>query len=305
MFPLTAAIVVIWQVFVPVALVVWVLLKRCRSTFEALLTLAVAWTWFLYIFYVGRWDFTSHYLRYALLIALAAASFACLYKAYKTPFYVPLPKATLFSQLLMLAVFAWLTERAIAGFAPDSEPIALDFPLREGFVSHGGASTVINYHYSDKGAQKYAVDIVRLNRAGMRARGLFPEKLEDYAVFGDTIFCPCDGVVAKMQDGLPNQAIGKSDAENPAGNHIAIACDGVLVMMAHFMPGSLMVQLSDTVRRGQPIARVGNSGNTSNPHLHIHAVQGSDTSRLLSGKSVPMLFNGRFPVRNEQFQRSE
>ncbi|MEZ7171746.1 M23 family metallopeptidase [Sporosarcina sp. OR05] len=61
--------------------------------------------------------------------------------------------------------------------------------------------------------------------------------------------------------------------------------------MAHMKEGSVAVAKGDTVTTGQLLGKVGNSGNTSEPHLHIHAE--------LDGKGVPLTFDGRFLVRNQ------
>ncbi|MGN7942219.1 M23 family metallopeptidase [Virgibacillus sp. 6R] len=53
---------------------------------------------------------------------------------------------------------------------------------------------------------------------------------------------------------------------------------------------SILVEAGDAVKRGQPIGLVGNSGNTTEPHLHIHAEK--------DGKGVPIRFDGKFLVRN-------
>ena len=70
--------------------------------------------------------------------------------------------------------------------------------------------------------------------------------------------------------------------------------------MAHMLKNSLMVSTGNFVKRGQPIARVGNSGRTTNPHLHIHAIAGTDTSKIIEGgNGIPINFDGKFPIRND------
>jgi murein DD-endopeptidase MepM/ murein hydrolase activator NlpD len=62
------------------------------------------------------------------------------------------------------------------------------------------------------------------------------------------------------------------------------------------MQKSVSVAPGDRLAPGDPIARVGNSGNTTEPHLHVHAFdQGT-------GEGVPMTFDGREPVRNRVFR---
>lgn len=74
------------------------------------------------------------------------------------------------------------------------------------------------------------------------------------------------------------------------------------------MRGSVAVRADERVRRGQPLARVGNSGNSSEPHLHLHAVRFTappplETPFLLrEGAAVPVLLDGRFLKRNDLFR---
>lgn len=69
------------------------------------------------------------------------------------------------------------------------------------------------------------------------------------------------------------------------------------VVLAHMTEGSVAVGEGQEVEEGQFLGRVGNSGNTSEPHLHIHAVR-TGSGSILEGEGVPVLFDGRFPVRN-------
>ena len=89
-------------------------------------------------------------------------------------------------------------------------------------------------------------------------------------------------------------------------NHILLYCKGVTVLLAHFKQGSIRVQAEQLIQEDQPLALVGNSGNTSEPHLHIHAVRGEFTdlkTMILSAEPVPMLFDRVFLVRNDQVNR--
>ncbi len=55
------------------------------------------------------------------------------------------------------------------------------------------------------------------------------------------------------------------------------------------------------VREGDVLGRVGNSGDTSQPHLHLHAERGGEPGEILNGEGVPMEIAGRFLVRNSLF----
>lgn len=77
-----------------------------------------------------------------------------------------------------------------------------------------------------------------------------------------------------------------------------ISCQGVEILLAHMMQGSVRVREGETVNNGEILGRIGNSGNTSQPHLHIHAETGGAPGEILNGNGVPMTFKGRFLVRN-------
>jgi murein DD-endopeptidase MepM/ murein hydrolase activator NlpD len=64
------------------------------------------------------------------------------------------------------------------------------------------------------------------------------------------------------------------------------------------MKGSVLVRPGDRVQAGQPLACVGNSGNTTEPHLHIHAKRGDKPDSILDGEGMPMRFGGRWLIRN-------
>jgi murein DD-endopeptidase MepM/ murein hydrolase activator NlpD len=69
-------------------------------------------------------------------------------------------------------------------------------------------------------------------------------------------------------------------------------------LLAHLQRGSITVRAGETVETEQAIAKVGNSGNTTEPHLYIHARQANTGKSILDGEGMPMLFFRRFLVRN-------
>jgi murein DD-endopeptidase MepM/ murein hydrolase activator NlpD len=58
------------------------------------------------------------------------------------------------------------------------------------------------------------------------------------------------------------------------------------------------------VKQGDPLGQVGNSGNSSQPHLHLHAERGGEPGEILVGEAVPITLGGRFLVRNRPLHRS-
>jgi Peptidase family M23 len=177
----------------------------------------------------------------------------------------------------------------------------LQFPLSGGtyYIAHGGTGGLLNHHWTSK-SQRYALDIVRLNVVGMRAAGIYPMRLDKYAIFGDVVSSPCAGVVTASGGDLKDLAPAEMDEGKVAGNHVVIRCDNsdAYVGLAHLKEGSVRVRVGDRVCVGQELARVGNSGHTTEPHLHMHAKRGGDPLSLLDGEGVPLRFRGRWLIRN-------
>jgi murein DD-endopeptidase MepM/ murein hydrolase activator NlpD len=137
----------------------------------------------------------------------------------------------------------------------------------EWYVMQGGRSALVNHHYLVP-SQSDALDLVML-KGGRRAEG-DRNRLDSYAAYSQPLFAPADGRVTRAINDYDDMAIGMTDIEHLVGNHVIIALGkDQYVLMAHLMKGSVLVSEGDQVRRGQPIAACGNSGNTSEPHLHL------------------------------------
>jgi len=233
---------------------------------------------------ISRWDIVGYWLQYFFLTVF-------LILAYRKGGWLPWALSLVF--LLAIEIFFRQSGR--------SAPLELSFPLRGGiyYVAHGGNFKLLNHHRISK-SQSYALDIVQLNSFGMRAAGIYPQHLEQYKIFGDVVYSPSAGTVTSILNVLPDLPLGEMDSKNVAGNHIVIRCDDseVYVGLAHLMQGSALVKAGDRVTIGQALARVGNSGNTSEPHLHIHAKRGGKPESMLDGEGVPMRFSGRWLIRN-------
>ena len=257
--------------------------------------------YFLLIFLFGRWDWLSNYLVPLLILLFVAALVASIRRVRGLPFIAQRDWkgwVSFGSAVLTLLLFGFLLTVLGRAFFYEGEPVRVAFPLRDRryYVGQGGNSPYLNYHNTNT-AQRYAIDVVALNGAGARARGIVPSSLAGYAIFGATVHSPCDGTVTTAVGDLPDRVPPAADRENLAGNHLVITCRGVKILLAHMQQGSLTVRAGERVVTGQSLGRVGNSGNTSEPHLHIHAVP-ADAADVLSAPGVPLLFEGTFPVRN-------
>lgn len=137
----------------------------------------------------------------------------------------------------------------------------------EVFVYWGGTTVEQNYHVAEI-SQQYAYDILQV-RDGRSYEG-DPKRNESYLVFGKEIIAPCDARVVLVIDGVPDNEPGITNPEQLTGNTIVLQTTAdEYILMAHLQEGSIEVEEGEEVRQGQVIARCGNSGNTTEPHLHL------------------------------------
>lgn len=269
-----------------------------RLAWLAALFLATSYITFIVI--AGSWGWLGDVVRFLLPGLLLAAAWASRPRVIGAAVPSRLT-ADAVMRLALGGLFCVMTVLALRGRRLREPALELAFPLRGGtfIVGQGGASRLVNYHYGHP-SQRYALDILMLNRAGLRARWLYPKRLDRYAIWGAAVVSPCDGIVAAAVDGFPDHGPWDRDPVNRAGNHVALEHEGATIYLAHLMQGSLLVRAGDRVRAGQPLARVGNSGNTTEPHLHIHAEQGAWPGRFSGMPGLPIRFGGRFLVRNDR-----
>src|SRR5207245_314922 len=115
-------------------------------------------------------------------------------------------------------------------------------------------------------------DLVKLNALGNRASGIAPARLNDYASYDVAVHSPCAGIVKEAVSDLPDNSPGDTDPQHISGNHVLLRCGALRVLLAHLRRGSVSVAVDDSIRRGHLVGRIGNSGNTKEPHLHVSAV---------------------------------
>ena len=161
-----------------------------------------------------------------------------------------------------------------------------ELPFRgEWLVFWGGRTLGENYHAASR-AQRFALDLVMV-RDG-RTHPDSSTALASYYCYGQPILAPAPGVVVTAVDTLPDQAIGSRDAAHPGGNHVVIDHGNrEFSLLAHMQPHSLRVKVGSHVKRGQLLGLAGNSGNTSEPHLHVHLMNGPN---MADADGLPMPF---------------
>ena len=133
-------------------------------------------------------------------------------------------------------------------------------------VGWGGDRVATNYHAAFPD-QRWAYDLL----IEPAAHG--SENPEDYGCYATPVLAPVSGQVHHATDGTPDRSPGQSsnDLENPTGNTVVLRLEtGTYLVIAHLKTGSVKVQAGDEVWEGDVIGACGNSGNTSEPHIHIH-----------------------------------
>jgi hypothetical protein len=181
------------------------------------------------------------------------------------------------------------------GAAPIDEPFTGDRWLAANGPSnvsiHRRAVIVLNG--TPRVPERYAIDFIKLGDDGSSYSG-DQSKNSSYHAYGVPILAVADGKIVSLKDGLPEnvpqakQMAVTMNLVNIAGNHLVEDIGGGrYVGYAHLIPGSLTVKLGEQVHRGQVLGRLGNSGNSTEPHLHIQVCNGPS---FLICEGVPMEF---------------
>ena len=203
-------------------------------------------------------------------------------------------------------LFLWIEMFRIFLPPSPSERVVLDPPFSgEWYIFHGGRSALINHHFP-LSSQRHALDIGKTIDVP-KGQG-HKLSLDSFASYGDTLYAPADGKVVKVVNDRPDMEIGQTDLWQIVGNQVVVDIGQErFILMAHLMKGSVRVLPGETVKRRQPIARCGNSGNTSQPHLHLQAQSHSDF-KTPGLKTFPILFRNAVRVhggKRKQFTETD
>lgn len=196
----------------------------------------------------------------------------------------------------------------------ERDPVVLDLPFRGLWLARNSPARRVPSHGTHAFGVTYAIDFVAVDERGLPAprtwrTALSVEPPEVFRGFGQPILAPVAGAVVAVHDGEPDHVARRSQLTllgyqlgqagrvrdgvgAIAGNHvvIAIAPDGPFVLMAHLRRGTLRVAPGDVVAVGEPLAECGNSGNSTQPHVHV---QVTDSTRWSTARGLPMAFRRR------------
>ncbi|MHA7965899.1 M23 family metallopeptidase [Paenibacillus sp. CAU 1782] len=175
--------------------------------------------------------------------------------------------------------------------------LTYSLPLTEDwFVFWGGENVLANYHYEYE-SQRYAYDLIQV-KDGFSYSG-DPAKNESYYAFGKDITAPHAGKVVHVVSDIPdNEPVGTMNEKQPAGNVVVIDHgDGEFSYLAHLKKDSVTVKVGDRVEKGDVVGLSGNSGNSSEAHLHFQVSDGDD---LFASKSLRIKWeNDLHPVQGD------
>lgn len=204
--------------------------------------------------------------------------------------------------------------RAAADYRPDPErpPVVLTLPFTGSWLAANTPARRVPSHGTHFLGQTYAIDFVAVDARRRTAtvrdwRSLLTvEPVGRFIGFGRPIMAPADGRVVAVHDGEPDHSARRSPlAVLPyaltqgsrlrrgfnavGGNHLILDLGeaGSYVLLAHLRAGSIGVRPGDQVKTGQPVAACGNSGNTTQPHLHLQVMDSAD---LLNARGLPIAF---------------
>lgn len=204
-----------------------------------------------------------------------------------------------------------------------SGAVPVDAPVAGRWKALNSPATKVPSHGTDAYGQTYAIDIVAAP-AGSPSPSfalLWPpvRRAEEFPAYGRPVLACADGTVISASDrirggrfsrnSLPALALflvegvlrSMAGPRRVTGNHVTLDLGGGLFAeYAHLRRGSLRVAPGDTVRAGQELAECGNTGNSTEPHLHFQLMDGPD---LHSARGIPFTWRGvGVPANGEEFE---
>lgn len=193
-----------------------------------------------------------------------------------------------------------------------AEPVLLALPFRDRWLVQNSPARRIPSHGTNQLGLRYAIDFVGVDHRRRSANTrdwrtfLATEPVDRYIGFGRPILAPADGVVASVHDGEVDHAGRRSQvalvpymlgqarrlrqgAHAISGNHVTIELAGGAgyVVLAHLRSGSLRVRPGETIATGQMLAECGNSGNSTEPHVHVQVM---DRPGPAGARGIPITF---------------
>lgn len=175
-------------------------------------------------------------------------------------------------------------------------------------VFWGGDTKELNYHIESE-AQKNAFDIVITDKNG-RTFKTDGKTNEDYYAFGKELIAPCDAEVVLVVDGVKDNIPGELNPIYVPGNTVILkTANNEYLFFAHFKQNSIVVKQGQKVKQGELLGLCGNSGNSSEAHLHYHIQNVEDMNKATGAKCYfdEIVVNGELkndysPIKGEKIK---
>lgn len=192
-----------------------------------------------------------------------------------------------FPVLITLNVVPLAYPASLTNAAPSAVIIS---PLKEiAVIGWGGDRLEDNLPHAMWASERWAYDIV------MEPFDHGSEKLEDYGIWDKEVFSPAEGTVVAAYDREEDIPPNTENFLSTEGNYVYIRLEetGTYLLLNHLKQDSVAVEAGDEVRIGDYLGRVGNSGSTSEPHLHIHHQRQNPSKTLfpVAAEGLPLYFS--------------
>lgn len=193
--------------------------------------------------------------------------------------------------------------------------IDVEYPFTGRWLVQNSPANRVPSHGTTAFASSYAIDFVPVDARGRTAPVRLttlvrPERPDRFPGFGRPVLAPVAGTVTASHGGeedhrafrgLPSVGYALTQGRRAAlgwvalaGNHVVIqAAGGVVVALCHLRRGTPVVEVGDSVVAGQLVGHCGNSGNSTEPHLHLQALNSWPPEHAIA---VPISFGAVVPV---------
>lgn len=155
-------------------------------------------------------------------------------------------------------------------------------------VGWGGDSVKDNAPHVIWASERWAYDLV------MEPADVGSDKLEDYGIYDEEVYAPVAGVVVAVYDQEKDIIPNTEEFLSIEGNYVYIKITETqtFLLLNHLKENSVVVKVGDKLAVGDYIGKIGNSGSTSEPHLHIHHQRQDPTKTVhpIFAEGLPLYF---------------
>lgn len=295
------------HIILPIGLLILSVLLKNYS----FLLLSISQTFIIILFLSGYWEFFGFNFRLIYSVLLEFAILIIFYKSgniIQNNYNILLLIAFSFFQLYLIYQ---LVKILIVIFEKGHEAMSIEFPLQNGqyLITDGGNSKIsrlMNYHFYSPVHRKnntnksmlYATDIVKLSK---NKYSFLPLSNTGYPIFGENLYSPISGIVIKVVNEIPDNKPFIGNYPYNTGNTVVIKNDNLYLLLGHLKLNSIKVKVGQYIQKSDNIARIGNSGWTERPHLHMQMIK-CENENYWHGIGISMKFRNRNLYKNRRIK---